>query len=191
MVACSSAGCGTPESAQDAGEDVGSEDVSETEDPPGCEGNVEFVNAEQEAIVAGLLGLPEGSKVAGDLFASADLFFGNAGGLTSLVGFECATGIQHIYIHDNEIVDVSPIAEITLVTLGADNNKIVDLEPLRAHPTLFTLAVPNNPIASTAPIVDMPMLSNLVVDDTAPDLARGVDRLAQPVLAADRAYAGR
>lgn len=135
------------------------------EDPPGCEGYVEFANAQHEASVAAALGI-EG-KVPGELFAEVDLFIAADSNLSSLQGFECAAALQQFYAGDNAIEDLTPIAGLSSLQLVmVANNQVSDLSPLMAKSTLHTLDVPGNPISSTAPIVDMPRLANVDLTDT-------------------------
>jgi hypothetical protein len=128
--------------------------------PPGCEGTITFTDPVLDAAVRSALPDDVGDITHEDiwLFDTLDL----EGGVASLDGLECLTGLSFIKIQRAEITNVEPLSGLKLLTfLGLSYNKITDLEPLRSLDTLQKLYVEGNPISDLGPVAALTNLTHI------------------------------
>jgi hypothetical protein len=128
--------------------------------PPGCEGTITFTDPVLDAAVRRVLSEDVGDITHDDiwLFDTLEL----EGGVASLEGVECLTGLDFIKIQHAQISDLSPLAQLELLTfLGLSYNEITNLEPLRSLDTLTKLYVEGNPISDLGPIASLTALTHL------------------------------
>jgi hypothetical protein len=94
----------------------------------------------------------------------ADLFDldGESYGIVDLTGLEYATGLNQLFLSDNEIEDISPLSGLTkLTTLFLDLNYIEDISPLLELTELISLDLSNNSITDISPLRNMSKLITL------------------------------
>src|SRR5258706_6740253 len=83
--------------------------------------------------------------------------------ITSLVGVQCLTGLQVLYIDHNLVTDLSPLADLPLALLSAGDNQISDVEPLAGIGTLSGLTLLNNDITDASPLGSLTNLQVLIL----------------------------
>ena len=93
-----------------------------------------------------IVGKTFGSITFGDIAAVTDLKIQKAS-IANISGINYFTQITRVLLGNNQIIDVSQLADIdTLKYIGGANNKIADLSPLLKLSTLKGLWFPNNPL---------------------------------------------
>lgn len=92
---------------------------------------VTIPDAELLRAVRGALGRPTGDLTCLDVALLTRLEHDN-GGITNLEGLQYAVNLSHISLHDNDVADVSPLADLTsLLFLNLNVNEVTDVGPLR------------------------------------------------------------
>ena len=86
--------------------------------------------------------------------------------IRSLKGLEHAVNLTRIELSGNEIVDLTPLSNMTkLEYIFVGNNKIKCLEPLKNMHSLEMLVADNNYISDLSPLSELASLTNLKVSD--------------------------
>ncbi len=92
---------------------------------------VTIPDAELLQAVRDALGRPTGDLTCLDMALLTRLEHDN-GGITNLAGLQYAVNLSHISLHDNDVADVSPLADLTsLLFLNLNVNEVTDVGPLR------------------------------------------------------------
>ena len=87
-------------------------------------------------------------------------------GIADLTGLEQCTGLEILWLPNNQITDLSPLSGLTALTLlGLNNNQIVDLAPLAGLTTLTSLELDDNLISDVDPLEGLYNLSYLSLRD--------------------------
>ena len=82
--------------------------------------------------------------------------------ITNLTGLEYATNLERLYLSNNQISDLTPLATLTKLTnLGLGWNQVRDLTPLTNLTNLRDLYLPNNQISDLTPLANA-NLTNLI-----------------------------
>ena len=85
-------------------------------------------------------------------------------GVRDLTGMELATGLKELWVYDNEVTDLSPLAGLRdLEALYIGDNPITDLSPLAGLTNLEVLDLKETPIADLSPIAGLTQLARLDV----------------------------
>lgn len=87
--------------------------------------------------------------------------------------------LKTLYLCQQEIEDLSPLAGLPLEELYLADNYITDLSPLEALPKLQVLCLGNNPVYDLSPLSSLPRLRELNLDsvDGTPDSLAPLARL--------------
>jgi internalin A len=76
-------------------------------------------------------------------------------GIQDLTGLEYATGLEWLYLDNNQLSDISLLSSLTsLQELVLDNNQISDISPLADLTSLEFLHLEENQISDISPLVD-------------------------------------
>ena len=88
-------------------------------------------------------------------------------GITNLTGLEHATNLSELYLPDNSISDVSPLAGLTQLTALNfwDNSNISDVSPLAGLTQLTYLYLGGNSISDVSPLAGLTQLTYLYLED--------------------------
>ena len=115
----------------------------------------------QEAVAKALGGSPS-SDFSHRRVASLTRLVIGAMGIHSLAGIWQLTGLEFLWVVENQIVDVNPLVHLTnLETLFLSGNRITDVGPLVALTTLGELHLSNNRIVDVKPLGKMTSLAKL------------------------------
>jgi len=116
---------------------------------------VDFPDPALEAAIRNMIRKPTGDILDSDLiglFSFGVWYYGVA----NLEGLQHCVDLTELWLYENQIVDISPLAGLTnLMELSLFNNQIVDISPLEGLTNLTTLYLHNNQI------VDLSALSGL------------------------------
>ncbi len=115
----------------------------------------------REAVAKALGGSPS-SDFSHRRAASLTRLVIGAMGIHSLAGIWQLTGLEFLWVVENEIVDVNPLVHLTnLETLFLSGNQIADVSPLVALTSLGELQLSNNRIVDVEPLGKMTSLARL------------------------------
>ncbi|MGD6870958.1 leucine-rich repeat domain-containing protein [Sutcliffiella horikoshii] len=88
-------------------------------------------------------------------------------GLTSIKGLEKAVNLEILFLFDNSIQDLSPLAGLTkLFMLDVEENNITDINPLSNLNNLYILGLGNNPITKIDALAGLTNLEGLFLHNT-------------------------
>ncbi|WP_404445708.1 LPXTG cell wall anchor domain-containing protein [Sutcliffiella horikoshii] len=88
-------------------------------------------------------------------------------GLTSLKGLEKAVNLEYLFLYDNSIQDLSPLAGLTkLFMLEVEENNITNVTPLSNLTNLYILGLGNNPITKIDALAGLNNLEGLFLHNT-------------------------
>ncbi|NLP51883.1 leucine-rich repeat domain-containing protein [Bacillus sp. RO1] len=88
-------------------------------------------------------------------------------GITSLKGLEKAVNLEILFLYDNSIQDLSPLAGLTkLFMLDIEENNVTDINPLSNLTNLYILGLGNNPITKIDALVGLTNLEGLLLHNT-------------------------
>ena len=106
-----------------------------------------------ETAVREMLGKIEGSLNIEDL-EGLNKLDANQRGIESLSGLEYAVNLEELFLCDNQISDVGPLASLTKLThLRLSDNQISDVNPLAALTNLKMLHINDNQISDVSPLL--------------------------------------
>lgn len=137
---------------------------------------VDFPDTALEHVVRTAIQLSIGDIHRSDLL-SFTFLDANWRGIESLSGLEYCTALYAAFINGNEIVDLSPLAELYgILYLQAGNNDIASIAPLTNLHHITGLSLQNNPISDLTPLITTDRLhilwlNNCPVTDLGPLLA--------------------
>ena len=138
----------------------------DVDDTSTCTGpTVNIPDAALRRAVEEALGKGPGAEITpDDMRTLDDLTTGNTG-IERLTGLQCATGLIGLYLHENRISDLSPLAGLTsLEGLGLYHNRISDLSPVAGLTALKWLALGSNQISDLSPLAGLTTLEKLTLD---------------------------
>ncbi|MGD7052912.1 leucine-rich repeat domain-containing protein [Sutcliffiella horikoshii] len=88
-------------------------------------------------------------------------------GLTSIKGLEKAVNLEILFLYDNSIEDLSPLAGLTkLFMLDVEENNITNVNPLSNLTNLYILGLGNNPITKIDALAGLTNLEGLFLHST-------------------------
>ena len=120
--------------------------------------------------VRGALDLATDAPIPPDALASLKTLEAPSLGITQLTGLEAATGLTQLILNDNQIQDVSSLAELTrLETLNLRDNEITDVSPLADLTSLKTLDITNNPIENVGVLFRLKQARTRIIGGTVPN----------------------
>jgi Leucine-rich repeat (LRR) protein len=83
----------------------------------------------------------------------------------SLKGLEFATNLLSLYLADNQISDVSPLANLPKLTkIDLGTNQIKEIRSLRALPSLVDLSINHNQLSDISVLKNSPKLGSLSIN---------------------------
>lgn len=92
-------------------------------------------------------------------------------GIKDLTGMEYCTGLNQIYLDDNEVVDVTPLKNLTQLTrLYLWKNKVKDISPLAGLTNLKVLSV-GGEVTDISAVAGMTGLTTLTLNGTFSDIS--------------------
>ena len=126
---------------------------------------VEFADANLERCVREALDRPQGPLTPADLAALTELDASHKN-IESVAGLEHATALHTLYLRDNAITDVRPLASlINLQSLSLWGNKVTDVSPLAGLINLQKLSLWGNEITDVSPLARLTNLQWLQLGD--------------------------
>ena len=126
---------------------------------------VEFADANLERCVREALNRPQGPLTPADLAALTELDASHKN-IESVAGLEYATALHTLYLRDNAITDVSPLAGLTnLQSLSLWGNAVTDVSPLANLINLQKLSLWGNEITNVQPLARLTNLQWLQLGD--------------------------
>ena len=118
-----------------------------------CDGALRFADARLEQTVRDALGKPTGDLLPADV-AGLTYLEGSSRQIGALGGVQCLTTLTELYLGDNQISDVRPLAPLkALQDLVLEVNAIADIGPLDGLSNLNALSLHSNQIGDLAPLV--------------------------------------
>ncbi|WP_226682000.1 leucine-rich repeat domain-containing protein [Sutcliffiella horikoshii] len=88
-------------------------------------------------------------------------------GLTSIKGLEKAVNLEFLFLYDNNIEDLSPLAGLTkLYMLEMEENNVTNVNPLSSLTNLYILGLGNNPITKIDALTGLTNLEGLALHNT-------------------------
>ncbi|WP_404429473.1 leucine-rich repeat domain-containing protein [Sutcliffiella horikoshii] len=88
-------------------------------------------------------------------------------GLTSIKGLEKAVNLEILFLYDNSIEDLSPLAGLTkLFMLEVEENNVTNVTPLSNLTNLYILGLGNNPITKIDALAGLTNLEGLALHNT-------------------------
>ena len=86
--------------------------------------------------------------------------------ITNLTGLEHATQLRELYLHQNQIRDIEPLAGLPeLKWLALESNQISDVSPLARLPQLERLTLNSNRVSNLSPLAGLIQLELLILSD--------------------------
>ena len=122
---------------------------------------VSFPDIELEAVIRDAISKPTGDIYDGDLIGLTflDARYCN---ISNLEGVQHCTDLSELYLGDNNIIDISPLAGLAnLRVLDLDDNQIVDISALSGLTNLTKLYLGNNIIIDISPLSNLTNLTLL------------------------------
>ena len=134
--------------------------------PVAANGEVNIPDAGLRAAVDEALGKPAGAPITRDAMASLRSLDAGRRGISSLAGLECTTEWVHLYLHNNQLSDISPLSDLTaLEALYLHNNQLSDISPLSDLTALQRLYLHNNQLSDISPLSGLTALQTLYLDN--------------------------
>lgn len=88
-------------------------------------------------------------------------------GLKSIKGLEKAVNLEFLFLYDNSIEDLSPLAGLTkLYMLELEENNVTNVNPLSNLTNLYILGLGNNPITKIDALAELTNLEGLALHNT-------------------------
>ena len=111
-----------------------------------------FADAALRSAVEQALGKESGAPISGEELATLERLAVRRAGVRDLTGLELATGLESLNLFDNEVADVSPLADLPRLShLTLERNGVSDLSPLARMVGLRHLLVNYNPVSDLSP----------------------------------------
>ena len=127
-----------------------------------CTGEaVDIPDASLRRAIERALGKAAGAPIAPGEMRSLDELYAPGGGIESVAGLQCATGLLALQLGSNPITDIGPLAGLmNLTELYLSSNQIADIGPLDGLTNLTALSLGSNQISDIGPLAG---LTNLTV----------------------------
>ena len=130
--------------------------------PGAADGEVNIPDAELRAAVLEELGKAADGTISRAEMVGLTFLLAPGRGISSLVGLECATALEQLYLGHSQISDISPLSGLTaLERLYLDNNQISDISPLSGLTALELLGLGQNQISDISPLSGLTALQSL------------------------------
>lgn len=127
--------------------------------PTTAHGQVVFKDANLKAAVVARLGVVDPTPA--DMLRLSSLYAVSLG-IADLTGLEYAANLTFVDAQDNQIVDISPLAELNGLThLFLSNNQIADISACAGLANLTLLDLENNQVTSLAPLTGLTRMTHL------------------------------
>ena len=134
-------------------------------DPDNGGDSAVFPDENLEAAVREATGKPEGPIYAADLEALTSLSVPGRG-IINLTGLDRCVNLERLELHDNQISDLSPLADLTSLTeLRLGDNQISNVSPLASLTSLTRLFIGGNQIGDVSPLAHLRGLTELWLND--------------------------
>ena len=123
-----------------------------------------FQDAVLRGVVERALGKEAGAPITAEDLGTLTVLNAARIGIRNLTGLELAKNLERLYVQDNAIASLSPLAGLDrLDVLFASGNLITDLTPLEDLSRLTTLWVSANPLTDISPLVRLDQLRTLSI----------------------------
>ena len=123
-----------------------------------------FADAALRSAVEQALGTESGAPISAEELATLERLVVQRAGVRDLTGLELATGLEYLNLFDNEVSDVSPLADLPrLSDLRLERNRVSDLSPLTRMVGLRQLLVNYNPVSDLSPLEELQQLESLYI----------------------------
>lgn len=121
--------------------------------------SVRFTDPRLEQALRAALVRPNGPLATDDLARLTELDARGAG-IESLEGLQHCTGLVRLFLDDNAICDIGPLAGLAnLAVLQLNRNRVADLGPLAGLAQLVIVGITGNPPADLTPLVGLDHLA--------------------------------
>ena len=125
---------------------------------------VDIPDPNLRAAVEAKLGKAAGATITVDDMVTLTELDGHDAGISNLIGLEFATNLIVLYLWDNLISDISPLADLTkLEKLGLNKNLISDISPLARLTQVRWLRLQDNSISDISPLASLIGLQDLAI----------------------------
>ena len=123
-----------------------------------------FADAALRSAVEQALGKESGAPIGAEELATLGRLVVQRAGVRDVTGLELATGLENLNLFDNEVADVSPLADLArLSDLRLERNRVSDLSPLSRMVGLRHLRVNYNPVSDLSPLAELLQLESLFI----------------------------
>ena len=123
-----------------------------------------FADPNLEAVVRLAIGKEEGEITQEDV-AGLDTLHAGGRGIAALDGIERLTQLTVVFLFDNRISDLSPLASLTRVrVLSLDVNRVSDVGPLASLTRLTALGLDANQVTDVSPLSSLTQLTLLYMN---------------------------
>ena len=124
--------------------------------------NVNIPDSNLRNAIEQLLGKARGSTITADDMARLSILDATEENIRNLTGLEHATNLTELWLRDNFISDISPIAGLTRLTvLDLRDNLISNISPLARLTSLIGLGLGQNSITNISPLARLTSLIEL------------------------------
>ena len=136
-----------------------------------CAEEVVFPDPALRAPIQEALGLT-GPPVDSQDLERLTLLLAGGRGIADLTGLEACRNLEQLYLEDNQILSLSPLAGLaSLRIVSLSGNRISDIEPLADLVNLASLAIHGNEIVDLGPIAALPQLATLSIGNLVTDIS--------------------
>ncbi len=123
-----------------------------------------FRDAALRSAVERALGMEPGAPIGPGDLETLETLAARRAGIRDLTGLETAVNLESVNLFNNEVADVSPLADLPrLSELRLERNRISDLAPLTRMAGLRHLWVNYNPVSDLSPLEELSQLESLFV----------------------------
>ena len=126
---------------------------------------VDIPDPNLRAAIETKLQVASGTPISPADIAAWDVLVAIEKDIRNLTGLEHATNTATLYLFDNNISDISPVAGLmNLLELGLGGNTIADISPVAGLTNLTQLYLPGNPVADISVVAGLKRLTELNLD---------------------------
>ena len=123
-----------------------------------------FRDAALRSAVERALGMEPGAPIRQEDLETLETLVARRAGIRDLTGLELAVNLESVNLFDNEVADVSPLADLPrLSDLRLERNRISNLAPFTRMAGLRHLWVNYNPVSDLSPLEKLLQLESLFV----------------------------
>jgi Leucine-rich repeat (LRR) protein len=135
---------------------------------PPCDQLVQLADPALDAVVHEAMGIPAGSPIPPISAPGLSELRADGMGIRSLAGIECFTGLQLLDLIDNQIMDISPVANlVNLTELDLNGNRVQSIAAVARLTKLTELELTQNLITDIRPLASLVNLERLGLTDNA------------------------